>query len=82
MGEGAWSEEAAGWNMDVEGLLDEPLKEARQRLCAEFEQRYLRALLKSTRGRIGEAAERAGIDARTLYGKMREYGLQKEQFRS
>lgn len=47
----------------------------------EYEQEYLRRLLEETGGRVGEAARRAGIDERTLYNKMRRYGLEKERFR-
>ena len=46
----------------------------------EFEERYFRRLLEATSGRVGECAQRAGIAARTLYGKMRRLGLDKEEF--
>jgi DNA-binding NtrC family response regulator len=59
-----------------------PLKEARHELVEHFERAYLRALLQATNGRVGEAAKRAGIDARTLFGKMKLYGLSKKDFRN
>jgi DNA-binding NtrC family response regulator len=45
------------------------------------ERSYVRALLESTRGRMQEAAERAGIDRRTMLRKLRKHGLDKGDFR-
>jgi len=59
-----------------------PLKQARDRLVARFERKYLRNLLRETGGNIGKTAKRAGIGARSLYDKMKRYDLRKEDFRS
>jgi DNA-binding NtrC family response regulator len=48
---------------------------------ARTEAAYLEELLRTTGGRIGETARRAGIDPRSLYTKMRRYGLRKEDFK-
>jgi len=72
------SYEAGDWPED---LMDKPLKEARRSISRDFERDYLVRLLKSTKGRIGEAAKRAGIDSRSLFDKMKEYELKKEDFR-
>lgn len=64
-----------------EELMDKPLKEARRSIFRNFEKDYLARLLKSTKGRIGEVAKRAGIDSRSLFDKMKEYELKKEDFR-
>lgn len=64
-----------------EELMDRPLKEARKCIFRNFEKDYLVRLLKSTKGRIGEVAKRAGIDSRSLFDKMKEYELRKEDFR-
>jgi DNA-binding NtrC family response regulator len=61
--------------------LSRPLKDVRNAVVADVEQRYLAALLQETGGRIGEAAGRAGIDPRSLYNKMRRYGIDKRRFR-
>ena len=66
---------------DEAALLALPLKEARERLLEGFERRYLEALLVETRGRVGAAAQRAGLSERGLYEKMRRLGLSKEAFR-
>ena len=58
------------------------LAEAREELVADFERRYLAYLLEDTEGNVGETAEHAGIDPRTLYNKMKLYGLRKETFRT
>ena len=55
--------------------------DVRKQVIEEAELCYLRELLEHTRGRIGETATRAGMDARSLYQKMKKYGLRKEDFR-
>ncbi len=67
---------------DLAELWERPLLEARAELTEAFEREYLRRVLESSAGQIGEAAGRAGLDPRTLYNKMRRYGLKKEAFRS
>jgi DNA-binding NtrC family response regulator len=64
-----------------EPWLDLPLKAARQALLDNFERRYLARQLERTRGRIGETAARAGVNTRTIYNKMRRYGLRKDDFK-
>lgn len=61
--------------------LKQPLRDAREKLLAEFERAYLVALLQDTGGRIGETARRAGIQPRSLYEKMKRLGLRKEDYR-
>ncbi len=58
-----------------------PFKEARRAALQSWETAYLRGLLERSHGRIGEAARQAGLDPRSLYAKMREHGLRKEDFR-
>lgn len=73
---------AGGPLPDLAELWERPLLEARAELTEAFEREYLRRVLESSAGQIGEAAGRAGLDPRTLYNKMRRYGLKKEAFRS
>ncbi len=61
---------------------DLPIRDARQAVVADFEKAYLIRVLHLTRGRVGEAAERAGIEPRSLFEKMRRYDLRKEDFRT
>lgn len=61
--------------------LHRPLAEARSAWNASFERAYLSGLLQQTHGRVGETATRAGIDPRSLYAKMKQHGLRKEDFR-
>jgi transcriptional regulator with GAF, ATPase, and Fis domain len=58
-----------------------PLPEARDQLIETFELEYLSRALRRTGGNIGDTARRAGVDPRTLYNKMKAYGLRKESFR-
>ena len=58
------------------------LRDARAKLLAEFERAYLDALLAETGGKVGKTAQRAGIQARSLYDKMKALGLRKEDYRS
>jgi DNA-binding NtrC family response regulator len=60
--------------------LDRPWSEVRRQVLEETEFRYLTGVLGATRGRVGEAAKRAGMDPRSLHEKMRKYGLRKEAF--
>ncbi len=73
-------EAADGLDLPAEWL-SRPLAAVRRELLATVERRYLAAQLAATGGRIGETARRAGLDPRSLYGKMRDLGLAKEEFR-
>jgi DNA-binding NtrC family response regulator len=61
-----------------ETWLAEPLP----KLLASVERSYLGRVLETAGGRVGKAAELAGIDPRVLYDKMKRYGLRKEDFRN
>jgi two-component system response regulator AtoC len=63
-------------------MLDKPLKEAREILLENFERDYLTSLLLATNGKVGEVAKMAGINSRSLFDKMKRYGLNKKDFRS
>ncbi|MDX1382452.1 MAG: sigma-54 dependent transcriptional regulator [Thermoanaerobaculia bacterium] len=67
--------------VDVEAWLRRPLPEGRRELVAAFEAAYLEKALASTRGNVGAAARAAGIEPRTMYNKMKLYGLAKESFK-
>jgi DNA-binding NtrC family response regulator len=58
-----------------------PYADARREAIRAFEFRYLTALLKTTHGRVGEAARRSGMSLRSLYSKMKAHELRKEDFR-
>ena len=46
-----------------------------------MERLYLEMVLSEARGRVGEAALKAGIHQRSLYNKMKRLSLKKESFR-
>ena len=62
--------------------VDKPLKAALQPHVERLEREYLTACLQRTRGRIGEAASRAGINRRTLLRKLKQHALDKQRFRT
>jgi DNA-binding NtrC family response regulator len=63
------------------GWADKTWSQVRALALEETERRYLTAILETCEGRVGEAAERAGIAPRSLYEKMKHHGLRKEDFR-
>jgi transcriptional regulator of acetoin/glycerol metabolism len=58
-----------------------PLTDIKKHVLELFERRYLIRLLERTGGRVGETAAQAGIASRTLYEKMKQHGLHKEDYR-
>ena len=64
-----------------EELLQKSLQEARSEVLEEFERTYLSGLLHLTNGRVGETAQKAGIQPRSLFDKMKRLGLRKEDFK-
>jgi len=62
-------------------FLELPVDKGRQELVAAFEREYFSSLLGKTKGNIRETAERAGVDPRTLYNKLKLYRLRKEDFK-
>jgi DNA-binding NtrC family response regulator len=73
---------AAGRDTNGSTWLEVPIRQARRSVVSGFERTYLIQLLRSTGGRIGESARRAGINERSLYDLMNRHGLRKESFRS
>jgi DNA-binding NtrC family response regulator len=77
---GAVAATAAPANAD--GWMDRPLKEFIASTVATAESNYLRRLLQSTNGSLSEAAKRAGVDRKSIYNKMKAYGLEKSEFKT
>lgn len=61
--------------------LDQTWSQVRRQILEEAELRYLAGILRMTHGRIGETAQRAGMDPRSVRDKMRRYKLKKEDFK-
>ncbi|MEN0062635.1 MAG: sigma-54 dependent transcriptional regulator [Myxococcota bacterium] len=57
------------------------LKDNTQAVLREIETAYLREILQRCQGHLGQTATAAGITRRTLYTKMRQYGLEQQDFR-
>jgi len=61
---------------DAEETLDAVLA----RLSTTVEREYLKRVLRKYRGHLGQSAEHAGLNRRTLYNKLRLHGLKREDF--
>jgi two-component system, NtrC family, response regulator AtoC len=61
--------------------LDKPLQQIQKDVLNQVERRYLELALKKTGGRVGRAAQIAGIHPRGLYNKMKRLDLRKEDFK-
>ncbi len=66
---------------EEEDITSFTLKEYMADETAEAEKRYLKAQLTKHLGRIGRAAEAAGVDRKTFRGKLKEYGINKNLFK-
>jgi len=62
----------------VGSIGEESYHSARDRVLAQFEQRYLRWLINHATGNMSQAARIAGVDRTTLYRLMEKHGLQRE----
>jgi DNA-binding NtrC family response regulator len=60
---------------------EETLTSVLRRLETGVEREYLKRVLRKYHGHLGRTAEHAGLNRRTLYNKLREHGLRKEDFR-
>lgn len=59
-----------------------PYHESKTQLFEEFDRSYLNRLLSQTAGRLGEAARLSGLNEKTLYEKLHQYAIRREDFRS
>jgi two-component system, NtrC family, response regulator AtoC len=57
------------------------LDQVKAAMITRVEKKYLEMVLEKTRGRVGEAASKAGIHPRGLYGKMKKLGIDKNRFK-
>jgi len=67
----------AGFDIDA----SRSLKDNTQVVLRRIETAYLREVLRRCQGHLGQTATAAGITRRTLYTKMRQYGLDQQDFR-
>jgi DNA-binding NtrC family response regulator len=62
----------------TDDVLGQSYHVARERVIAQFEQRYLAWLVSRAGGNMSKAARLAGVDRTTLYRLMERHGLQRE----
>lgn len=58
-----------------------PLPEQLAAMTAAFEKRYLRRMLKRTRGHVGRCAKLSGLSRRSITDKIAHYGIDKSEFK-
>lgn len=58
-----------------------PWREVRASVLDELEARYIQACLRRSHGRVGDAANLAGMTPRSLHSKMKAFGIRKEDYR-
>jgi DNA-binding NtrC family response regulator len=61
--------------------LSRPLADQLAEITRAFEQRYLRAALKKTRGHVGRTARLMGLSRRTVTDKIAQYQIDKGEFK-
>jgi len=61
--------------------ISRPLPNLLAEMTSEFEKRYLRRVLKRTRGHVGKCAEISGLSRRSITDKIAQYGIKKEDFK-
>ena len=69
-------------SVDFNRFLAKPIPAARRDLMDAFEVAYLTKVLGETRGRVGQAADRAGLNPRSLHSLMKRHRLRKEAFKN
>ncbi|MBI5460848.1 MAG: sigma-54-dependent Fis family transcriptional regulator [Gammaproteobacteria bacterium] len=62
--------------------LDLPFKDGRAQVVADFERAYLSECLKRFQGNVAQCAQYCGVDNKTFYRKMQDYGLDKRDFKA
>lgn len=61
--------------------LDLSFKDGRAQVLADYERTYLTECLKRHHGNIAQCAQHCGVDNKTFYRKMQDYGLDKRDFK-
>ena len=60
--------------------MDISFREAKSRIVRQFEEEYLRRLLRKSAGNVTEAARLAGKERRALGKLLKKYGIDKNEF--
>jgi DNA-binding NtrC family response regulator len=69
-------------DLEIDAWKGKTLAQVKEQVLVQLEKRYLEMILEQTQGRVGEAAEIAGIHPRGLYGKMKKLKIDKTDFKS
>ncbi|MBU1340468.1 MAG: sigma-54 dependent transcriptional regulator [Proteobacteria bacterium] len=67
--------------LDMSSWKNHTLSEVKDQVLDYVEKKYLELILEKVGGKVGKAAQIAGIHPRGLYGKMKKLGLDKSSFK-
>jgi DNA-binding NtrC family response regulator len=78
-GDGGATGDGVHANVDASAsLVSLPLRDARQQVIEDFEQRYVAAQLRAHRGNVTRAAEATGVSRQFLHRLIERYGIKNE----
>ncbi len=72
---------SAGGGEEISFPSDLSFREAKERMVAAFEKRYLEEVLRRSGGKLTDAARAAGMDNKNFSEKMKRHGITLEEFR-
>lgn len=61
--------------------INRPLPDQLSEVTSAFEKRYLRKMMKKTRGHVGRCAKLSGLSRRSITDKIAHYGIDKSEFK-
>lgn len=70
---------SSGSKMSVD--ISRPLPDQLSEVTSAFEKRYLRKMMKKTRGHVGRCAKLSGLSRRSITDKISQYGIDKSEFK-
>jgi DNA-binding NtrC family response regulator len=70
---------SSGSQMSVD--ISRPLPDQLAEVTSAFEKRYLRKMMRKTRGHVGRCAKLSGLSRRSITDKISQYGIDKSEFK-
>jgi DNA-binding NtrC family response regulator len=61
--------------------ISRPLPDQLAEVTSAFEKRYLRKMMRKTRGHVGRCAKLSGLSRRSITDKIAQYGIDKSEFK-
>ena len=67
--------------LEAGGLVDQPYRDAKEAVLAQFSTRYIEEALENSGGNVTQAARASGLERQSFQQIMRKYGIRSESFR-